>query len=78
MRHHLKADGQLLTVMLTLNEQGTTEQYFAEQNWCDAECEKINLKMWMSSWSVFKKNLLQNYEVSENFTSWHNTISKSI
>ena len=37
MRHHLKADGQLLIVMLTLNEQGTTEQYLAEQNWCDAE-----------------------------------------
>ena len=50
MRHHLKADGQLLIVMLTLNVQGTTEQYLAEQNWCDAECEKINLKMWMSSW----------------------------
>ena len=50
MRHHLKADSQLLIVMLTLNEQGTTEQYLAEQNWCDAECEKINLKMWISSW----------------------------
>ena len=40
MRHHLKADGQLLTVMLTLNEQGTTEQYLAEQSWCDAEWER--------------------------------------
>ena len=47
MRHHLKAEDQLLIVMLTLKEQDRLLQNITSlsYNRCDAECEKIYLEI---------------------------------